>query len=520
MNQLNLNWNRLEELRAPRSLGVALEKLGINRIEVVRQELRTEGGHHWIAVPMWLKKNYPFVERVMTNEVGQEILRRTRDEVQEESLRLQETVVKQNGLGLTEVSVPMMLSGQHIGFIRMGGFVTEETLPGNVVLEERLRVLMLPNEELKAAVAEWRELPLFNSDKRAIVVQMLELLGREVLQFFEEDLAAREREEAVNKLTFKQLVTVNPPLKQILKKLPSIGQSDSTVLIYGEPGTGRELLAQMIHQRSPRKEKMFRTLHCTSVSENLLEAELLGYEKGAFAGAYETKKGLIEICQGGTLYLKDIGDLSLSMQLKILKIIQENSFSRLGGKELLRSDVRIITSTQRNLRRLVHMGSFREDLYFRLNVVELEIPPLRFRKEDVSLLAEYFLQNFCKQMNKEGIQWKEEALNRLKAHSFPGNVRELKNEVERIVAIKEPHSLIELKDLSSKITESLSPIEEIEKGRTLKNIVDAYEKRIIGDALAKYHWNKSRVAELFQITRQGLMKKIAKHKLDKRRQTS
>lgn len=508
----------MEQLRAPKSLSTALEKLGMKRIEVVRRELRQdEGSKEWISVPMWLKSSHSFVERVEVNEVGKEILKRTREEVQEEASRLQETVIKQNGLGLTEVSVPMVLGGERIGFLRMGGFVTEEPIPGDVVLEERLRVLMLGPDELKQAIQEWRELPYFNPDKRAIVVSMLELLGREVVQFFEEDMAAREREEAVNKHTFSQLVTVHSPLRQTLKKLPQISDSDSTVLIFGEPGSGRELLARMIHERSKRKEAGFKTLQCAAVSENLLEAELLGYEKGAFAGAYETKRGLIESCHGGTLYLKDIGDLSLSMQLKILKILQENNFSRLGGTELLKADVRIVASTQRNLKRLVQMGSFREDLYFRLSVVDLEIPPLRFRKEDIALLAEHFLRDFSQQMGKEGIQWKEEALERLKSHPFPGNVRELKNEVERIVAMKESHSFIELKDLSSKVAESLSPIEEIEKGRTLKDIVDAYERRIIGEALAKYHWNKSRVAELFQITRQGLMKKITKHKLDKRR---
>jgi DNA-binding NtrC family response regulator len=273
----------------------------------------------------------------------------------------------------------------------------------------------------------------------------------------------------------------------------------------------------MVHERSTRKDKAFKILHCSSVTENLLEAELLGYEKGAFAGAYSTKQGLVEQCAGGTLYLKEIGDLSLSMQLKILKIIEDQTYTRLGGTEILKSNVRIIVSTGRNLRKLITLGTFREDLFFRLNVVELELPPLRQRREDIALLAEHFLRQFCTQMKKDGIQWKEEALNRLQSHGFPGNVRELKNEVERIVAIKESHSFIETTDLSSKVMESLSPIEEIEKGRTLKDIIDTYEKKIISEALGKYHWNKSRVAELFQITRQGLMKKITKHRLDKRK---
>lgn len=513
-----LNWNRLEDLRAPKSLSVALQQLGLARIEVTRKEMRSEDADaNWITVPIWLKETSPFVERVWNNEVGREIMRRTREDIREESTRLQETVFKSNGLGLTEVCVPIVLAGNRIGFIHVGGFVTEEPPPGDVVLQERLRVLMLSEEEIKDSIQDWRKLPHFSADKRQIVVQMLELLCKEVVQFFEEDLSAREREEAVSRHTFNQLVTTYPPLKQTLKRLQSIADSDSTCLIYGESGTGRELLAKMIHERSPRKDKVFKILHCSSVTENLLEAELLGYEKGAFAGAYSTKTGLVEQCAGGTLYLKEIGDLSLSMQLKILKIIEDQTYTRLGGTELLKSNVRIIASTQRNLRKLIQLGTFREDLFFRLNVVELELPPLRQRREDIALLAEHFLRQFCAQMKKDGIQWKEESLLRLQSHGFPGNVRELKNEVERIVAMKESHSFVEVSDLSPKVVESLSPIEEIEKGRTLKDIVDTYEKKIISEALSKYHWNKSRVAELFQITRQGLMKKIAKHRLDKRK---
>ncbi len=352
-NQL-LNWNRLEDLRAPRSLSVALQQLGIFRIEVTRRELRSDDPEQgWVTLPLWLKGVHPFVERVQKNEVGREILKRTRLDVQEESARLQDTVFKTNGLGLTEICLPIVLGGTRIGFIHVSGFVTEDPAPGDVVLQERLRVLMLPEAEINEAINEWRTLPQFSADKRQIVVQMLEILCRDIVQFFEEDLAAKEREEAVSRHTFNQLVTTFGPLRQTLKRLQSISDSESTVLIYGESGTGRELLAKMIHERSTRKDKAFKILHCSSVAENLLEAELLGYEKGSFAGAYSTKQGLVELCDGGTLYLKEIGDLSLSMQLKILKIIEDHSYTRLGGNEILKSNVRIIASTGRNLRKLI-----------------------------------------------------------------------------------------------------------------------------------------------------------------------
>ena len=282
-NQL-LNWNRLEDLRAPKSLSLALQQLGLARIEVTRREMRSDDPEQgWITVPLWLKGVSAFVERVTKNEVGREILKRTRTDVQEESGRLQDTVFKTNGLGLTEICVPIVLAGNRIGFIHVGGFVTEDPSPGDVVLQERLRVLMLSESEIAEAITEWRALPHFSADKRQIVVQMLEILCRDIVQFFDEDLSAREREEAVSRHTFNQLVTTYAPLRQTLKKLQSLADSDSTILIYGESGTGRELLAKMVHERSTRKAKAFKILHCSSVAENLLEAELLVYEKGSFA---------------------------------------------------------------------------------------------------------------------------------------------------------------------------------------------------------------------------------------------
>ena len=498
-------------------MSVALQHLGIFRIHIIRKELRGESDREWVTVPMWLKGTHSFLEMAEKNEVGAELFRKMREEIREESYRVQEMIFKTNALGLTEVLVPLVLRGEKIGFISVDGFVTEDPLPGDVLLEERFKILMLSQAERRKAIDAWRSLPYFSLDKRGIVFQMVQLLAREVVKFFDETLTSKEREEAVHRHTFNQMVTTHLPLRSMLKRLPQVSESDSTVLIFGEPGTGRELLAHMIHERSRRKSGPFKTLHCSSVAENLLEAELLGYEKGAFIGAYEMKAGLLEQCKGGTLYLKEISDLSLSMQLKILRIIQDKTYSRLGSSEVLTTDVRVLASTQRNLKRLVQMGAFREDLYFQLSVVDIELPSLRQRREDVSLLAQHFLQKFMHKMSKEGIQWKEEALKRLSSHTFPGNVRELKNEIERLVAIKESHSFIEVSDLSQRITETMSPVEEIEKGKTLKSIVDDFEKQIISEALAKYHWNKSKVAELFQITRQGLLKKISKYKLDKRK---
>jgi len=515
---MKLEWNRLEKLRAPASLSVALEHLGLYRIFIVRKELRSEGAAStWIEIPMWLKGNKTFMERLEKNEVGNEMILKLRQKAQEECLYLQETVFKTNSLGLTEIVVPVVLRGERIGFIRTGGVVFDESQAGDIALEERFKILMLPENEMMKAKEEFQDLPHFGADKRAIVVQMLELLAHEIIQFFDESLASLEREEEVQKHTFSQMVTTHIGLKSTLKKLTQISTGDSSILIYGEPGTGRELLSRMVHERSARAKKEFRILHCSQVSENLVEAELFGYNKGAFPGAYSDKIGLLEVCNKGTIHLKEVSDLGLPMQLKLLRLLQEKSFSRLGSTDIIPADVRIITSTQRNLKKLIQLGTFRDDLYFHLNGLEIEIPPLRSRREDIKLLAEYFLHFFMKKMKKEGIQWKEGALAKLTSHPFAGNVRELQNEVERLVAVKESHSMIQVKDLNPKIAEMRSPVEELEKGRALKAIVDEFEREIISHAMLKYNWNKTRVANLFQITRQGLLKKIAKYRLDKRK---
>ena len=320
-----LDWDRLEKLRAPQSLSQALAHLGIFRLNLVRKELRTQGDQEWVAVPMWLKGNHSFLERLEVNDIGSEILSNSRRDLIDETYRLQETIFKTNSLGLTEVAIPLVLRGDKIGFITMGGFVLEVPGVGDVALEDRFKVLMLSADDKPKAVAEWRSLPHFSPDKRVIVVQMLELIAREVLQFFEESLSARDREEHVLKQTFSQMVTVHPALRTTLKRLPQIAAGDSPILITGEPGTGRELLSRLIHQSSSRHTALFRTIYCSAIAENLLEAELFGYEKGAFIGAYSTKAGLFEVCGGGTLLLSEIGDLSLSMQHKIFqKMFRQN----------------------------------------------------------------------------------------------------------------------------------------------------------------------------------------------------
>jgi transcriptional regulator with GAF, ATPase, and Fis domain len=241
--------------------------LGIQHITLVRKELRTNGDRVWVHVPMWLKDDYPIVRRILANEVGREILNQCDADMIEESYRLQESLFKTNSLGLSQAIVPIVLQGEKIGFLLMKGFVLDSQSVADVVLTERFKVLMLDAKDAPLAVKEWRALPHFSTDKRLIVVQMLELIANEVAQFLNESLSAKEREDSIHKQTFSQIVTAHPPLKNLLKRFPQMAQANTPILITGEPGTGRELVAGMLHEMSLRKNAVFKSLHCSAVAE-------------------------------------------------------------------------------------------------------------------------------------------------------------------------------------------------------------------------------------------------------------
>ena len=245
------------------------------------------------------------------------------------------------------------------------------------------------------------------------------------------------------------LETHNPKMQEIYKLAKKVSSSSSTVLILGESGTGKEVLAKYIHFCSKR-EGPFIAINCAAIPEDLLEAELFGYEKGAFTGAVKSKPGKFELAHKGTLFLDEIGDLSLKLQAKLLRVLQEKQVERLGGNNPIKVEVRIIAATNKDLEKEVKEGRFREDLFFRLNVIPIKLPPLRERKEDIPLLAQFFLKKICQ---REGIEEKRlspEALKILTEYSWPGNIRELENFIERLVILTEGE-VIEVEDLSLEV---------------------------------------------------------------------
>lgn len=309
-------------------------------------------------------------------------------------------------------------------------------------------------------------------------------------------------EEKFNPESF---IAESPKLREILALIPRIAKSDTTVLILGESGTGKELVARLIHQASPRKDRRFVAISCAALPETLLESELFGYERGAFTGADKRKIGKFEIANQGTLFLDEIGDLPVAIQVKLLRVLQEFSFERLGGNSQIKVDIRVVTATNQDLKKKILAGQFREDLYYRLNVISLELPPLRERREDIKPMAEYFLRQVNERSARKIAGFTHEALNLLLRYRWPGNVRELANVVER-AAVLCRSDVIDVRDL---------PLPAADHAALPVGTLAEVEKAHIAKVLYETGGNLSQAAERLGIHRNTLRLKIREYGLKK-----
>ena len=304
----------------------------------------------------------------------------------------------------------------------------------------------------------------------------------------------------------------------MLQKVAKVAGSNATVLIRGESGTGKELIARAIHYQSKRKNGPLVEINCASIPENLLESELFGHEKGAFTGAYKTKQGKFEIADGGTLFLDEIGDLPLSLQAKLLRVLQEQRFNRVGGVENLEVDVRLIAATNADLEQKMRDGLFREDLYYRLNVIPIIIPPLRDRLEDIGPLTDYFIKKYAEKDKREIHGISEAARQILMAYDWPGNVRELENAIENAVVMCDNH-IIDADDLPPYLQgrrRTDSPLLQIineQNDLSYREKLEACERELIRQALAEAGNNKTRAAEKLGFTLRTLRNKLNKYNL-------
>ena len=300
-------------------------------------------------------------------------------------------------------------------------------------------------------------------------------------------------------------------MREVLRQVGKVTDTRATVCIEGETGTGKELIASLIHYQSGRRDKLFVAQNCAAVPDNLLESELFGHKKGAFTGADADKKGLFEVADGGTLFLDEIGEMSLNLQAKLLRVLQESEIRPIGATQPRKIDVRILCATNRSLEKEVAEGRFRQDLYYRLKVFPIRLPPLRERREDVALLAEHFLRKYESEMKKVVPGFVPEVLTLLSNYNWPGNVRELENEVQRLVIQAEPESFITMDLLAPQLRQAEGVLERIapQKG-PLKDMMEEVERFLLMQALKEHGGNKTRTAEALGITREGLHKKLAK----------
>jgi len=364
-------------------------------------------------------------------------------------------------------------------------------------------------EAMKKGAYDYVSKP-FKADE--ILLRLKRLTAQESMALENETL----KKALTRQTSFNNIIARSPRMIEIFDTIRKIADYKTTVLITGESGSGKELIARAIHYNSPRANKPFIAINCSAIPETLLESELFGYMKGSFTGAAKDKKGLFEEAHGGTLFLDEVGDLPVPLQVKLLRAIQEEEVRRVGSSSNIKIDVRLITATLKDLAEEIKKGTFREDLYYRLNVLPIHIPPLRERKEDIPLLVEHFLEKFAKEMKKPVSGYQPECLEALTDYSWPGNVRELENTVERALVLETGDQLTvqHLPDLIR--NQEVNPaIKAAANELSIKKMMAIMEQELIKKALEKTNGNRTWAAKLLEISHRALLYKIKRYGLER-----
>lgn len=392
--------------------------------------------------------------------------------------------------------------------------VTKEAL-------SRAKILDLDVKEFETAL---NELKVAGGKDLDYLRQLVDLVAQEVITYQTEIATRQARIEALNqelgsRYRYDNMIGKSKPMQELYGLLDKIKSSESSVLIQGENGTGKELIAKAIHYSSSRKEKAFVTVNCSAFNENLLDSELFGHTKGSFTGAIKDKKGLFEVADHGTLFLDEIGDMSPAMQVKLLRVLQEGTLTPVGGTETIRVDVRVLAATNRDLKAMIEDGTFREDLYYRVNVINVYVPSLKERKEDIPLLVDFFMARGCKEKNLPMKQMAKRTMEKIYDYAWPGNIRELENEIERLLVLSADDTKIPAEMLSARIRDwgEKNKIQGVRVAGRLKDALEELEKTMIREGLKRTNWNKSKLAKELGISRAGLIMKVDKYGLDKRK---
>jgi transcriptional regulator with PAS, ATPase and Fis domain len=421
------------------------------------------------------------------------------------------------------VAFPLKIEGEFAGAVFVYPFVMD-TATSTEIDELKNQMMECGSTSEDAAMACEKVKKMWPREME-YVRELGGLLAEEMMSFYEE-ISKRENQihelssQVGEKYRYHSMVGKSKKMQAIYALLEKISNSESSVMIQGENGTGKELVAKAIHFYSPRKDKMFLAVNCSAFNDNLLDSELFGHVKGSFTGAVKDKKGLFETANGGTLFLDEIGDTSLSMQVKLLRVLQEGTYLPVGATAPKKVDVRIVAATNKNLKEMMAKGEFREDLYYRINVININLPALRERHEDIPLLMDYFLKKRCDESGKALKTYSKKCLEKMLDYPWPGNVRELENEVERLVVLSADEKNIGPENLSPRILDWGSSSEPAFKGvnteGTLREALEQLEIMMIGEGLKRCSFNKSKLAKELDISRASLIMKVEKYGLDKR----
>jgi two-component system response regulator HupR/HoxA len=421
----------------------------------------------------------------------------------------------------------VMLEGEYLGAVVAYCHVDRAVDPAQ--LEKAVKLIEdrgMDKELFEAAVQKLK--PLTHSEVKYFC-ELVDLVSQEISTFHNEISKREARIHALsnqleNRYSYNQMIGKSKPMQELYSLLDKVSSSEATVLVQGDNGTGKELIARSVHFGSPRKNNAFVTVNCSAFNENLLDSELFGHVKGSFTGAIKDKKGLFEAAHNGTLFLDEVGDMSLTMQVKLLRVLQQGTLTPVGGVEERKVEVRVIAATNRDLKAMIEEGTFREDLYYRINVINIQVPALRDRKEDIPVLVDHFLLANCKEKEVPMKQITSRAMEKIFDYQWPGNIRELQNEIERLVVLSGTEAKVGPELLSPRIREAApggssggSKGMSFKFAGRLKDAMEELEKTMIKEGLRRTKWNKSKLAKELGISRAGLIMKVEKYGLDKRK---
>jgi transcriptional regulator with PAS, ATPase and Fis domain len=525
-----INWKEMKELHVIAKLEQILNKWygvelifadGHNKIQSSHLEREYGFKNHFLKIQMGMNMGHEFMSQDI--EKASENLKESSDQ----SWSFESYFKNIRGTA-TKISV----DGEYIGTAMVYPYISEE------ITEDEKEAIVKQMVESGASEADARSavknLKALSSDAIENLWDLTELVSHEIVEFHEEIAKRDQRIKELNselgdKYRYHSMIGKSKKMQTIYRLLEKVSSSEASVFVQGENGTGKELVAKAIHYHSNRKDRTFLAVNCSAFNDNLLDSELFGHVKGAFTGALKDKKGLFETANGGTLFLDEIGDTSLSMQVKLLRVLQEGTFLPVGATSPKRTDVRIIAATNKNIKLMMEKEEFREDLYYRINVINVQLPPLRERSEDIPILMDHFLKKRC---DEQGVPMKsvsKKCKEKLLDYNWPGNVRELENEIQRLVVLAGDDKIITPDLLSARILDAVGgPRQGVAGGTsigintngTLKAALEELEILMIREGLKRCAFNKSKLSKELGISRASLIMKVDKYGLDKRKKAA